>query len=96
MVIQMYRGVASDIVRHLKRSSLTSASAVEFIAALEEAVNAPGAFFGTSVTINISGGEMPPPDDRDDEQLRFETETSPIGLEDDAEALASAGMVEEP
>jgi len=35
-------------------------------------------------------------DDRDDDQLRWETEASPIGLEDDAEALASAGMVEEP
>lgn len=34
--------------------------------------------------------------DRDDDQLRWETEASPIGLEDDAEALASAGMVEEP
>lgn len=32
--------------------------------------------------------------ERDDEQLRYEAETSPIGLEDDAEALASAGMVE--
>jgi len=34
--------------------------------------------------------------DEDDDQLRWETDPSPIGLEDDAEALASAGMVEEP
>jgi hypothetical protein len=34
--------------------------------------------------------------EREDEQARFEDAFAPRGLEDDAEALASAGMVEEP